>query len=181
MKLHILGASGSGVTTLGQALSIHLQIPYFDSDHYFWENIDPPFSQQRLPAERNEMIRSHLDEQKSWILGGSVTNWGEDVFPCFDLIVFLWIPPQIRMERLYKRERERYGDLIITDPYRSKLHDAFMTWAADYDRNTGIASRNIQTHQQWLRRQTSPVVELGGDLSTSTRIKLVIKAIEKAR
>ncbi|UUF17010.1 MULTISPECIES: shikimate kinase [Flavobacterium] len=30
-------ASGSGVTTTGEALSKKLDIPYLDSDAYFWE------------------------------------------------------------------------------------------------------------------------------------------------
>ncbi|CAC9976206.1 hypothetical protein FLAPXU55_03930 [Flavobacterium panici] len=37
MKIHIFGASESGVTTAGEALSKKLDIPYFDSDTYFWE------------------------------------------------------------------------------------------------------------------------------------------------
>ncbi|WP_228410094.1 shikimate kinase [Chryseobacterium viscerum] len=35
MKIHIFGASGSGVTTLGKALSEELNLEYFDSDDFF--------------------------------------------------------------------------------------------------------------------------------------------------
>ena len=33
-RLHTLGASGSGTTTLGRALAERLQCPHFDTDDY---------------------------------------------------------------------------------------------------------------------------------------------------
>ena len=33
-RIHILGAFGSGTTTLGRALAARLQYPYFDMDDY---------------------------------------------------------------------------------------------------------------------------------------------------
>ncbi|GAB3319388.1 hypothetical protein GCM10027299_11850 [Larkinella ripae] len=53
MKLHLFGASGSGVTTLGTALAAQLHLPYVDSDDYFWEK---PTRRLRSNApRRNEM------------------------------------------------------------------------------------------------------------------------------
>jgi adenylate kinase family enzyme len=46
-RIHILGASGSGTTTLGRALSERLQCPHFDTDNYFWLPTDPPWVQSR--------------------------------------------------------------------------------------------------------------------------------------
>jgi shikimate kinase len=37
MRMLIIGAKGSGVTTLGEALAKQLAIPYFDADYYYWE------------------------------------------------------------------------------------------------------------------------------------------------
>lgn len=170
MKLHLFGASGCGVTTLGNALATQLNIPYFDSDAYYWQPSDPPFTIRRNPAERNALVRTDLDQQSSWIIGGSVINWGNSVFPPFDLIVFLWLPPAMRMARLLKREQERYGDLISLNPDRKKQHEDFLEWAADYDHDTGIATRTLNAHEQWIGKQTSPVLELRGDLSTRERM-----------
>jgi Shikimate kinase len=41
-RIHILGASGSGTTTLGRALAERLQYPHFDTDDSFWVPTDPP-------------------------------------------------------------------------------------------------------------------------------------------
>src|SRR4029453_16093638 len=82
-RIHILGASGSGTTTLGRALAEHLQCPHFDTDDYFW------------------------------VLSGSLCGWGDVAIPLFELVVFLQIPHDIRMERLRQREHQRFGARIL--------------------------------------------------------------------
>ena len=120
MKIHLFGASASGVTTLGHALAKKLNIPYFDSDQYFWLPTAPSFTSKRNPEERNQLIKKALTDIDHWIFGGSSVSWGNNVFPEFDLIVFLWIPPDVRLKRLKKREFERYGSAIYNDPDRKK-------------------------------------------------------------
>ncbi len=178
MKLHIFGASGSGVTTLGKHLSLNLNIPYFDSDGYFWEKSNPPFTIRRNPSDRNNLIKAKLNQNEDWIIGGSIINWGENVFPAFDLIVFLWIPAEIRIARLKKRELERYGNIINTDADRSKLYEEFIAWAEDYDNDRGIANRTLKAHEQWLSKRTCPVLEMRGDLTTDERAKLIIDKLK---
>ena len=178
MKLHIFGASGSGVTTLGKALAGQLSLPYLDSDAFFWEPSNPPFTLKRNPAARNKMAQEALQQTQSWIFGGSVINWGENVFPNFNLIVFLWLPPAIRLERLKAREAERYGDVIFTDPERQRLYQQFMDWAGDYDHASGLANRTLKAHETWLAKQKSPVLEIRGDYSLSQKLAMVNQKLE---
>lgn len=178
MKIHIFGASGSGVTTTGNALAEKLNLKYFDSDAYFWQTTDIPFTVKRNLEERNSKIKMDLENSESWILGGSVFQWGENVFPDYDLVVYLWIPPAIRMERLKKREFERYGNVIYTNPDRIKQFEDFIEWAADYDNHTGIANRNFQAHKNWLASIDFPVLDISGDLTLQQRIDLILEKIE---
>lgn len=113
MRIHIFGASGAGSTTQGEDLSAELNIPYFDTDHYFWET---PFTVKRSAEERNAMLKADLAKHESLIVGGSLVSWGDEWLKTFDLAVFLYVPPDIRLERLRERELERYGNLIHTDP-----------------------------------------------------------------
>ncbi|MBB6001470.1 adenylate kinase [Arcicella rosea] len=178
MKIHILGASSSGVTTLGNALSQQLNIPYFDSDEYYWEKSDPPFTIRRNPSDRTLMIKKDIEKAKDWILGGSIISWG-DIFPRFDLIVFLWLPPHIRMERLKEREFSRYGNIIYTDLTRIKQYNDFIAWSADYDNHTGIATRTLNAHENWLKQMNIPILEIRGDYSTQERIQLILKKLSE--
>jgi adenylate kinase family enzyme len=100
MKIHIVGASCSGVTTLGQNLSESLGIPYLDTDAFFWENSEVPFTVRRNPEVRNRMLNEELNKGPSWIVGGSLVNWALELE--FDLIIFLILPREIRLDRLKK-------------------------------------------------------------------------------
>lgn len=100
MKLHIFGASGTGVSTLGEALSHALQVPYFDSDTYYWEQSDPPFTVRRPAQTRDAALAHDLGLAASWILGGSVGAWGQRWLAQAELVLFLWLPPALRLTRL---------------------------------------------------------------------------------
>jgi adenylate kinase family enzyme len=181
MRINILGASGTGVTTMGEQLADSLKVPYFDSDDYFWTKTDPPFTLRRNPEERNELIRNELLPNKDWILGGSIIHWGDNVFPPFDLIVFLYLPTHIRIERLKRRELERYGEVIYTNSSRKDQFEKFINWAADYDSNSGIANRTLAAHEKWLDTINTPIMRLTEDLTTQERIQLTIEKINELK
>jgi len=52
-----MGASGSGVTSLGRALADALAIPHHDTDDYFWLPTTPPYRNMREIAERLRLMR----------------------------------------------------------------------------------------------------------------------------
>lgn len=179
MKINIFGASGTGVTTMGKRLADTLKVPYLDSDDYFWENTEPPFTSRRNPQERNQMIRNELLMTNDWILGGSVIDWGNNVFPDFDLVIFLYLPNNLRIERLKKRELELYGDVIYTNSTRREQFKKFINWAADYDNNAGIANRTLYAHEKWISNLNLPIIRLVGDLTTQERIKLTMDKLKE--
>ena len=173
MRLHIFGASGTGVSTLGEALGAALGLPYFDTDDYFWEATDPPFTKRRSPTRRDARLAHDLAGHQSWIVGGSIVGWGEPWLAAFDLVVFLWLPPELRLQRLHQREHARYGARILADPSQAARTQAFLEWAAGYDDSSTGGSRTLANHTSWLARFTCPVLELRGDLSIAERLLAV--------
>jgi adenylate kinase family enzyme len=177
MRIHIFGASGAGSTTLGKALSAIMDIPYYDTDSYFWEASNPPFTVKRAPAERNRLLKAVLEGRHGYIIGGSLVGWDESWTSIFDLAIFLYLPHDIRMERLKQREWERYGDVIHSDPERIRLYQEFMDWAASYD--TGTERRSLKVHKTWMEKLSCPVLSLEGDIPLAERIKLVRERISR--
>nr|QQZ50540.1 hypothetical protein JKL49_03045 [Phenylobacterium glaciei] len=108
-RIHVVGASGSGTTTLGAALAQAMGVPHQDSDHFFWLPTDPPFTTQRSQEERVAMLKAALPADESWVISGSLLSWGREVEDRFDLIVFLYLDPEIRMARSIAREQARFG------------------------------------------------------------------------
>jgi adenylate kinase family enzyme len=179
MKLHLFGASGVGVTTLGLALGEALGVPYFDSDSYFWEPSDPPFTVRRPAAERDAALLADLAGRPRWIVGGSIVGWGGQWLTAFDPVVFLWLPPAVRLHRLQLREQERYGDVIFADPRRVQQYQAFLKWAAGYDDGSCGGSRTLANHNAWLHRFTAPTLELRGNLTVAQRVQSVLTKLQE--
>ncbi|WP_231877315.1 AAA family ATPase [Bhargavaea cecembensis] len=101
-KIHIIGAVGSGKTTLARELSEKLGIPYYEIDNVAWER-RAGGDVRRIPEDRDKLLHSIVSSD-TWITEG--THPHDWVLPCFreaELIVFLDPPYRVRVERIIKR------------------------------------------------------------------------------
>jgi adenylate kinase family enzyme len=155
------------------ALAERMGLPHFDADDFFWEKTEPPFTTLVPVPVRQERLRSALAEEAGWILSGSLTGWGDFLIPAFDLVVFLALPPALRMERLRRRERQRNGDRILEGGDLHHPHRAFMTWAEGYDQG-GLEMRSRATHEAWMATLACPLLRLEGDLELNEKMARVL-------
>lgn len=166
MRILITGASGSGTTTLGQALAHKLGVACFDADDYYWLASDPPFQYKREPALRLSLLLTDLDNVSSAVLSGSVVNWGAAVEESFSAIIFLTLPAPLRVARLRERELARFGR-VDTD---------FLAWAAQYDEGR-LAGRSLAIHERWLAQRRCQIIRIDGDLSVEERVVRCLTAL----
>ncbi|WP_367279023.1 adenylate kinase [Pseudomonas sp.] len=160
IRIYILGASGSGVTTLGAALSAKYQLSHFDVDDFYWYPTDPPYQQARAPGQRVERLKNCLPGSR-WVISGSMDGWGNEVINLADLVVYIDTPTPCRIERLKMREAALFGERILSGGDMFANHQAFLTWAAGYDQ--GIeAGRNRPRHERWLNQLSIPVLRVNG-------------------
>jgi adenylate kinase family enzyme len=172
-RIHITGAAGSGTSTLGRALSTATGALHLDTDDYFWLPSDPPFQAQREVSERLALLEAAISGTERWVLTGSLMRWGDSLIPQFDLVVFLLIPPALRMDRLRAREVERYGaETLARGGAMHVAHHAFLDWAEAYDSGTRVG-RNLQAHEAWLAALPCPVLRIEGDTTVEDRVRRV--------
>ena len=154
-RLNVMGASGSGTTTLGRALASYWSVPHADADDYFWVPTNPPHVEKRPEAERTALMRQLFVPREAWVLSGAPLGWGEDVVALCDAIVFLTLRPDERMRRLHAREEVRQEGQEL-DP---AAWEEFITWARGYD-DPSFNGRSLVMHQQWLGTVGTPVLTL---------------------
>ncbi|PDT26199.1 adenylate kinase [Rhizobium sp. L9] len=159
VHIHIMGASGSGTTSLGHTLAERLDIAHLDTDDFFWLPTDPPFTTPRDADERIRLLLAEAARHDGWVLSGSALKWARPIEPFYELIVFLRIEPELRMARIRAREIARYGDRIGPGGDMEIKSGEFMEWAANYD-TAGPERRSLAAHEQWLETQTAPVLRL---------------------
>ena len=175
--MHVVGASGAGTSTLGRALAARLGAVHLDTDDFFWLPTDPPFEKIRERGERQALLVTALDRARAWVLSGSLCGWGDLFIPRFELVVFVWLPPAIRLARLRERERERYGGAIASGGPRHAKYETFMAWAARYDTSTDVTERSLAMHEQWLAALPCPVVRITDDGAVERHVDVVRRAL----
>ena len=171
--IHILGASGSGTTTLASALCKELKYTHFDSDDYFWKT---KFTEPRPRDERLQKLYQDLSHTDQWILSGAVIDWGNPLIPLFDLVIFISVDNAIRMERLKLREQKRYGKEIEPSAAKYKEFCEFMDWANLYETG-GMEVRSRMQQKEWLHGLSCKVLELDGEKSSTNLTSFVLDTI----
>ena len=161
-RIHITGASGAGVTSLGRAVANALAIPHHDTDDYLWQPTTPPFQKIRERADRLRLMNEMFLPRAEWALSGSLAGWGDAIIPAFDLVVFVTTPKEIRLQRLRAREAMRYGaNAVAPGGWRHKDTEEFIAWASNYE-DGDLASRSLAMHEAWLAALPCPVLRLDG-------------------
>ncbi len=173
-RVHLLGASGSGTTTLASALAKSMDCQHYDTDNFFWLPTSPPFQDIRKLPEREGLLKEALESCSMWTLSGSLCGWGDFAITMFDLVVFLWLPKEVRLERLRKREAERFGADIVQPAHpRNKAYRVFLEWTAAYDEG-GLNMRSKARHEKWLSSLPCPVMRIEGEKSVKKSLSLVM-------
>lgn len=159
-RIHVTGASGAGVSTLGARLAERLFVRWLDTDDIYWLPTDPPFTAKRSIPDRIALMRARCGTA-GWVVSGSLDGWGDPIVADADLVVFVDTPADLRLDRLRRRESERFGARIAPGGDMHEDHEAFIVWAAGYDAG-GIEGRNRPRHERWLAGLSMPVVRVDG-------------------
>ncbi len=172
--IHIMGASGSGTSTLGKALAQKLEAAWLDTDNYYWYPSTPRFQEKRPIADRLELLQeAFTNAENGWILSGSLESWGESLVPSFGLVVFLELDNNERMERLIKREAERHGENILPGGSAYESSKEFLQWSYHYEDST-MPGRNRKRHEEWLKTLPCKVLRLDSSASVDDLVKQVM-------
>ncbi|BEP27842.1 P-loop NTPase family protein [Helicovermis profundi] len=124
--------------------------------------------------KRIEGLRNEFDKFDNWILSGSLCGWGNPLIPCFDLVIFLKLPPEVRMKRLRNREKGRYGDEIKIGKSRYQKYVEFMDWASKYDEGDENI-RSLVLHNKWLEEINCQMLRIEEDIDLDEKVKKINK------
>lgn len=175
--IHIFGASGSGTTTLGKKISEELGWKHMDTDDYFWMPTDPKFTEKRPTDERLAMMIRDIERFENVVISGHLAGWGDPLIPYFTLAVRIELDQSIRIERLRKREYERFGARIEPGGDMHEQHLNFIEWAKKYD--TGdMTHRSKMRHDAWEKTLSCEALHLDGTDSLDTNFKKLLKKIK---
>jgi hypothetical protein len=128
------------------------------------------------------MLTAALDAAAvGWVLSGSLDGWGDPLIPRFEQVICVSAPTELRLERLARRERERYGAAAIgPGGALHAQHLDFMAFAAAYDTGeftSSLIGRHRARHDAWLSELPCPLLRLDGALPTETLVRAVLASV----
>jgi adenylate kinase family enzyme len=177
LRILIFGASGAGTTTLGKHLAHQTGYVHLDADDYYWLATDPPYQQKVSKELRQSNLRKEFLRNEHVIITGSLVSWGEQWRSAFDLAIFIYLDPDIRISRLQSRERARYGDQLDHDPKIQQTHTDFIAWARQYD-EPDFDGRSLVVHEEWLSKINCPILRLDGAAALNQKVEAALSAIK---
>lgn len=177
-RIYILGAPGSGVSTLGKALAEHLGFEFFDADDYYWFTDDPlPYRRKRNPEHRRALLQHDLDRTDRYVLAGALSGWGEVFTDRFDVVIYRWLPAALRLSRIERREVERYGlERIQPGGDLHSIFQKFLIWVSGYDTRLDHP-RSRQAELAWLSGCSCPTLRLEADDPVDLLLEQILKGL----
>jgi adenylate kinase family enzyme len=186
-SIHIMGASGAGVTTLGRAVSRALNRTHLDTDDFFWAPTEPPFVSKRPVDERISLLNAAFSQasESGWVLSGALVGWGDALVSRFGLVVFVETPTELRIQRLRERESKRFGAAIAAEGLLYAKHEDFIAWSAGYEEGVylreshgfAIVTRNRASQEAWLAQLPCPVLRVDGARPVDALVDEVMNAL----
>ena len=173
----IIGASGTGTSSLGHDLAKELKVPHYDGDDYYWVDTDPPYTIKRDLVKKQELLKSDVDNNEGWIFSGSPASWAPFIITMLTHVIFIYLPWKVRRERICIREQKRFGERIIPGGDMYENHQKFIEWAKGYDTND-TSSRTLSRHQELLKSIDVPMMHIKDDVSIENLLIKTEKFLE---
>lgn len=181
LRIHLMGASGSGVTTLGRTLADRLALPHHDTDDYFWLPTAPPYQTTRPAADRLRLMREMFLPRLDWVLSGTVTGWGDELVSYFDLVVFVTTPRELRLRRLRARETAHFGaNAVAPGGWRHEETASFVEWGSHYEAGDR-EGRSLAKDEAWLAGLPCPVVRVDGARPVAQLVEQLCSDVTRLR
>ena len=151
-RILIIGASGTGTTTLGKRLSTELGIPFIDLDDIFWIDSEIPFTKFRNTEELRMLVNLEIYSKDEWIISGDPSLWNVDIENKISFVIFLEAPTEIRIPRLEKRFNDNYGiESRVDGNLTFENHKEFIDWTKQYDIG-GVTGRTREKQESWISK-----------------------------
>ena len=164
-RIRVIGASGSGKTSLARQLAERLQLPHLELD-----SVQHLAGWRAAPLEQFQAeVRAFVadsDDRGGWVIDGNYNDRTPELFDAADTIVWLDYPRWFVMARVVRRtmtrlvlrqtlwndNRESLRALCSRDPERNIVLWAWTQHAAS--RRRYVAAMQDSTDGRWVRLRT---------------------------
>ena len=145
MIILVMGASGSGTTTIGNLIAKEKGFDILESDFFKWEQTTPPFQKMRSQEESYKILLDKIKKSKNLVITGSLHS-NPLAFKYIDMIFYLYAPTEVRLKRIEQRDIDSGRNSRQVGGEIEKEYLDFLWYAENYD-YLGFEGRSKKSQQ----------------------------------
>ncbi len=167
----VCGLNGAGKSTLGRALAAEISYHFVDMEDIYYskkENPDYPYEKPRSYEEAVSLLLEVFAEEQNVVLASVTGDFGEEVLSHFRQVIYIELPRDIRIKRVYERSYEKFGD-------KMREGGAFYEQVRNF--HDFVRSRDENLVEKWLSKLSCPMIRVDGTLPIQDLVKLLTEQL----
>lgn len=169
-RIIICGGNGSGKSTLGKALADAMGIKFMDNEDYYFPKSGSGYKydhaltrEEFIPTLHNDMVQA-----EDWIFASVKGNYGEQIESMFTHAILIDVPKEIRMQRVWDRSYNKFGDKIL---FGGELYEQEKKF---FDMVRGRTNEDVEN---WVSHLKCPVIRVDGTKPVKENVELLMAAV----
>ncbi len=163
----VCGLNGAGKSTLAKALADKIGYCFVDMEDIYYSKAENPNYPYENPRSSEESIALLLDvfaKEHNVILASVSGDFGEEVQSHFQQVIYLELPRDIRLKRVYDRSYDKFGE---------KMREGGEFYEQVKSFHDFVASRDEHLVEDWLSTLSCPIIRLDGTLPIQNNVELL--------
>ena len=170
----IIGPSASGKTTLGKKVAEVLGFPYFDVDDFIWRFDTPElYTVMYSREEKISRLQDAIAPYEHFVMAGSMSSFHQAFDDSFEMMVFLYVDPDIRVQRANERAIQRFGDRVLKGGDMYESNQDFLRKIRRYETD---GSPNLTEQKAWMESLSCKKLELDGTEPIEINARIIAEA-----
>lgn len=170
----ITGPAASGKTTLGRKTAELLNFPYFDVDDFIWRFDTPElYTVMYSREEKISRLQAAIAPYEHFVMAGSMSSFHQAFDDCFSMMVFLYVDPDIRVQRANERAIQRFGERVLEGGDMYESNQDFLRKICRYETD---GSPNLTEQKAWMESLSCKKLELNGTEPIEKNAQIIAKA-----
>ena len=163
----VCGLNGAGKSTLGKALAEKLHFYFIDNEDLYFPKTDINYiySFPRTHEEVGKLLFEEIKAHENFVFASVKGDYGETIYPCFQYIVLIDAPKDIRIQRVKNRSFQKFGNRMLLGGDLYKQEERFFNL---------VKSRPENFVEEWAQSLNCPIIRVDGTKPIEENIDFII-------
>ena len=135
-----------------------------------WQ-IDSPYTQMYTREEKISRLNTDIAPYEHFVMAGSMSSFHYAFDDMFKMMVFLYVEPDIRIQRVHKRAIERFGRRVLEGGDMYESHMKFLKDNRSYEED---GSPNMREQKEWMTNMSCVKIELDGATDLESNADIIV-------